>query len=331
MKKTFLFIIVAALVCACGNNGTVNYKIKGDLQNLLSGKIYLTDINGNPIDSADVKEGKFLIKGQAAQETGAFLLQYPSFLTQVLLENGTITVNGDTENPIISGTPANEGYQKMINDMKSLENADEEAVDSLQLAIIKQTFKDNANNILGLFLMQNAMLFWDTDEIADAYNLLPEKYKNREEASVAKQMTITAIGNKYINIELQTANGETEKLSSLVDAGNYVLLDFWASWCGPCMGEIPYLTAAYEKYKDKGFEIYGVSLDREAKDWVKAYIDNNMNWIQVSELNYWDTKPAKDYGVISIPANFLISPDGTIIAHNLRGEELENKLAEIFE
>jgi thiol-disulfide isomerase/thioredoxin len=114
--------------------------------------------------------------------------------------------------------------------------------------------------------------------------------------------------------------------------GKYVLIDFWASWCGPCRQENPNVVKAYNKYKTKKFTIIGVSLDKPgAKDaWMSAIKNDGLTWTQVSDLQFWDNKAAKLYGITSIPQNFLLDPTGKIIAKNLRGGDLEAKLAEIF-
>jgi peroxiredoxin len=115
--------------------------------------------------------------------------------------------------------------------------------------------------------------------------------------------------------------------------GKYVLIDFWASWCGPCRAENPNVVKAYNNYKDKNFTILGVSLDQpNAKDkWLKAISDDNLTWTQVSDLAFWDNAVAKQYAIRSIPQNFLIDPQGKIIAKNLRGEELNKKLSELIQ
>lgn len=131
------------------------------------------------------------------------------------------------------------------------------------------------------------------------------------------------------DIALPNPQGDTIKLSSL--RGKYVLLDFWASWCKPCRIENPNLVKSYWKYKWKGFDIYQVSLDRNKKEWLKGIREDRLkNWHHVSDLQFWKSAAAKLYNVRSIPSNFLIDPEGKIIAHNLRGEQLTNKLKEIF-
>jgi peroxiredoxin len=114
--------------------------------------------------------------------------------------------------------------------------------------------------------------------------------------------------------------------------GKYVLVDFWASWCGPCRRENPNVVKTYNTYKDKGFQILSVSLDQPgAKDkWIKAIHDDNLTWTHVSDLQYWDNEVAKQYGIQAIPANFLLDPDGKIIAKNLRGEDLAAKLSTVL-
>ena len=128
-----------------------------------------------------------------------------------------------------------------------------------------------------------------------------------------------------------TAKNEKGKDISLSDfRGKYVLVDFWASWCGPCRRENPAVVAAYKAFKNKNFTILGVSLDKEQAAWEKAIKDDNLDWTQVSDLKGWNSAPAALYGVRSIPSNFLIDPEGRIIAMNLRGESLEKKLSEVL-
>lgn len=129
-------------------------------------------------------------------------------------------------------------------------------------------------------------------------------------------------------ISLPDAQGQVVPLSSL--KGRYVLVDFWASWCGPCRAENPNVVAAFQKFKDKGFTVYGVSLDHSKDKWLEAVRKDGLNWTQVSDLKGWESVAARDYGVEAIPSNFLLDKDGKIIGHNLRGPELEAKLAEVL-
>lgn len=166
-----------------------------------------------------------------------------------------------------------------------------------------------------------------TKEMKGAYLQLEEQVKAQkvEEEKAAK----TAIGAQAPDLEYPSPDGQNIKLSSL--RGKVVLLDFWASWCGPCRRENPAVVAAYKKYKDKGFAIYSVSLDQDKNKWVNAIAQDGLVWKEhVSDLKGWKSQAAATYGVSSIPAQFLLDTNGVIIAKNLRGEDLSRKLGEVL-
>lgn len=144
----------------------------------------------------------------------------------------------------------------------------------------------------------------------------------------AKEKARLAIGAVPPEIALPTPEGNILKLSDL--KGKVVLLDFWASWCRPCRMENPNVVRVYQKYKNKGFEILSVSLDRDRNSWLQAIQQDNMSWYHVSDLKYWQSEAAKTYKISGIPATFLLDRDGRILAKNLRGPALEAKLAEVF-
>ena len=140
----------------------------------------------------------------------------------------------------------------------------------------------------------------------------------------------TAVGTQFVDFEMQTPEGKSVKLSDYVGKGKVVLVDFWASWCGPCRREMPNLVETYAKYKGKNFEIVGVSLDQDGAAWKEAIKKLDMTWPQMSDLKFWQSEGAQLYAVNSIPHTVLIDGDGTIIARGLHGEGLQAKLAEVI-
>lgn len=154
-------------------------------------------------------------------------------------------------------------------------------------------------------------------------NAFAKEFNNRIVSSKA-----TMIGNVAPDIVQKDSAGNIRKLSEL--RGKWVIIDFWASWCRPCRMENPHMVEVYNKYNSKGLEIFGVSLDKMEANWKQAIVADKLRWTQVSDLKYWDSEPAKLFGVKSIPATVILDPDGKVVAKNLRGEELDKFLLTIF-
>ena len=137
-------------------------------------------------------------------------------------------------------------------------------------------------------------------------------------------------GVMFTDLEMNDIDGKPAKLSDWVGKGNYVLVDFWASWCGPCRREMPHVVEAYNTYKEKGFDVVGVSFDSKADAWKGAIKSLGLNWHIISDLKYWQCAAAEADGINSIPSNILVGPDGKIVASDRRGQALIDKLAWIY-
>jgi peroxiredoxin len=200
---------------------------------------------------------------------------------------------------------------------------------------IAQLMVEYSPSLAVINLLQNNVI--DKEQYYSTYETIAGKLRKEWPAfSHAKnfiayvdKLKTTTIGQAAPEIALPTPEGQVVALSSL--KGKYVLVDFWAKWCGPCRQENPNVVRVFNKYKDKGFTVFGVSLDRSKEDWVRAIKEDNLTWTHVSDLKYWQSEAAKTYSIQAIPFSLLLDPNGVIIAKNLRGPALESKLAEIFD
>lgn len=361
MKKYVCLAASAALLMAC--NEKPGYEIAGTVSApAADGKyVYLYTYPYNeenaPLDSALVQNGSFLLKGTAQSpalrvlvwpdeekpRTGIFMLENGKLKAEI---NDHAYVEGTPENDVYSGLKKeidalNVQTKALAADLKSEDKAvvaaAESKYDELDQAI---TAKSKAYILANPDKQTAAVAFYNMrynlDEDAQneivakadsAFKAVPGIDKMIAHLEVLKKV---AVGKPFTDFEMADAQGKLHKLSDYVGKGKVVLVDFWASWCPPCRREMPNLVAAYKQYKNKGFEIVGISLDSKADAWAKGVKDLGITWPQLSDLQGWKNAGAALYGVNSIPHTLLVDKDGTIIAKNLHGEALDAKLKEVL-
>ena len=341
MKKLIVMAATAMMAVGCSNNG---YVIEGQVAGIEDQTIYLMNNQRENVDSTQIVAGAFKFEGVAEKPAQLYLATDHPFAI-VYVEKGAIAVAGSIEEPqtiAVTGTPANDAraeYTKwqttFMESYRAATPEEQTAMEEDYYATIREYVDQNAGNLFGVKLYLSEMSYGATaaEMLEQVEKFSPEMQLTEDVVTLKELATAKAnveVGKPFVEVVQPNMEGEAVALSSVVGEGKYVLLDFWASWCGPCMREVPYLLETYKEYKDKGFEIFGVSFDRDAEAWKKAVESKEMNWIHVSEVNYFDNQAATDYAVRSIPSNFLIGPDGTIVAVNLRGEEVKAKIAELL-
>ena len=356
LLSCFIFIYAAS-------NAQNGFTVSGNMQGIKDkSKVYLVSVDGqDTLAKGTVNNGAFTLKGKTDIADSHFLVfTDPEAKWIVFSGNENVTVNGDISKPAtvrVNGSTSHKDYEEFMYYVKPLNDYVNYFRNQLAQAT-RQSQKDSLGIILNTtyniyqqsvdqFVARKGsspvspllLQFWyETDPDKDALVLERRlSYLNGEATRTkyyqALQQLVSAdkvgaVGMPAVDFTQNDQNGKPVKLSQF--KGKYVLVDFWASWCGPCRLENPNVVKAYNQYKDKNFTILSVSLDQDKGNWIKAINDDKLNWNHVSDLQYWNNSVARTYNIQSIPQNFLVDPKGVIVAKNLRGEDLAKKLKELI-
>ncbi len=355
MKRLFV-VLVAGVVAACGQRPEAT--IEGNVAGVADGtQVYLLDSSQRRLDTAVVEGGKFRFDIATAYPDQAILsIDGLSGMIPFFVEPGAIRATIDPAvGAEFTGTPSNDaklaidkGTRQFTDRMMELESRldaaprgtseydallDEYyAINDESEAYVRDAVMARPNTTLAAYLLYSGAHAQTTPAEIDSLlaivagapaNAFTDMLVERRELLAA-----TAVSVEAPDFTQAQPDGTPLSLSEL--RGKLVLVDFWASWCGPCRVENPNVVKLYERFKDRGFEILGVSLDSNREAWLKAIADDGLTWRHVSDLKYWQNAVAVQYGVRSIPHTVLVGPDGVILAKNLRGAALEAKVAEIL-
>ena len=327
MRKNILTAVLL-LFTAITSNAQVTYKVNITAKPETKKVIVLDLVDRNaPRDTVAVNNSKATITDTITAQTVKVIIDPDNKLQSIFVADGSEMSLNIVTDELEGGSKANQSICALSRKMSEAKS-NEEWID-----VMRNALKENRDNIVGGFVLSQLYATLSYEELkAEIESGAP--YLNLPIVNPVKQylkgLEKRAPGNMFIDIEEADTLGVTHQLSEYVGKGNYVLVDFWASWCGPCMGEMPNVKANYEKYKSKGFNIVGLSFDRNADNWKKAIREKELNWIHLSDLKYWNTIASETYGIRAIPASILCDPEGKIIAIDLRGDRLGEKLKEIY-
>ena len=352
MKKILTAVSLAAMLAACGNADKHNFKITGSLDgsDIESGdtvRLYdAYDRDRTVVAEAVVGDDlSFTMTGNTELPLFGAVVVDGQRIAYAALEGEDIdmTYDPDKTDIIVTGSYTNENLDKYddeilavygeLNGVETEEQAEE--VIGRMKKIMENAVAENSDRLLGAVMLYNYYAqFAEPDEIARMIDTLAPDMQKNKGVEQLKKLCANArngeIGATLADVRLTATDGREIAVSEIIAEGKWVLVDFWATWCGPCRGEIPYLVEAYKKYADKGFEIYGITLDRPGSEqqWKKFVEDNGMTYVNVWGYTGNSCPAAELYNVRSIPTNFLFSPEGVLVARDLRGEDIETTLAE---
>jgi peroxiredoxin len=362
MIKSALLLAVLFPLSLLAQVTPKGFTLEGKLDGYPEGAEILFYKNGENTETARTKlvNSKFTIKGSVKEPILCFIIVGSEKPLEVYVENAIISVKGKKATPPVyevEGSASHKdfdlflkGFMPQANQLSSLAstiNTTVQGAERDKLMAVYNTTRDNVQKVIDQFIKDkpksvvapfvlNVTYSFNEDIVMleNRFKLLDEKVRNSEAGNQLEKFIneskIGAIGTQAIDFSQPDTTGTPVSLSSF--RGQYVLLDFWASWCGPCRTENPTVVESFKKFNKKNFTVLGVSLDRpgQKEKWVNAIHEDNLTWTHVSDLQFWNNSAAMLYKVKGIPQNFLIDPQGKIVAKNLRGPALEAKLCELL-
>lgn len=361
MKKIIFVLVAAAMLYSCSK--TPSYQITGTVQDSVESTIFLMQrVDGEmiPVDSAQIVDGKFMMEGVVDVAEEYYLKKGERDFKMLFVENVDITVSADSaliKDAKVEGGSAqatfnqyNEKYDNLygavMDKYQAARMEKDEAKKETMMAEVDSLYEnvqqyqsdfmlENTSSPVAAHILTRIQYGKTASELDSLHALLDVSLEGMKSyQSIAKRIEAlkrVEIGATAPDFTQNDADGNPIKFSDIYSANKVTLIDFWASWCGPCRAENPNVVDAFKKYNDKGFTVFGVSLDNSKERWLEAIEDDQLTWEHVSNLEGWNNPAAKDYAVNSIPASFLVDQNGVILGANLRGEDLHTKLAELLD